>query len=226
MSDDSFVREVDEAVRHDEFKRLWDRFGLFAIAGAVLIVAGVAGYKGWVYWQAKQAADAGARFVGALTLNEDGKTDDAAAAFKDLASGGPTGYQVLSRFQLAAADAGAGRTAAAVTGYDALAEDSAVGTLLKDFARIQAAALLVDQASLEDMKKRIDAVAEGTSPWRHSAREYLGLTAYRLNNNAEAERYFTKALVDPGIPPNLRQRAEMILALVVKADAPSPAAAK
>ena len=57
MSDDSFVREVDEAVRQDEFKRLWDKYGLYIMAGAVLIVATVAGYKGWGYWQAKQAAE-------------------------------------------------------------------------------------------------------------------------------------------------------------------------
>lgn len=226
MSDDSFVREVDEAVRQEELKRLWNRYGVFALAGAFMIVAGVAGYKGWNYWQAKQSADAGARFVGALTLNEDGKTEEAAAAFKELASDGPAGYQLLSRFQLAAADVKAGKTGSAVAAYDALAADTGIGPLLKEFAQIQAAGLLVDQASLDDMKKRIDAIAEGSSPWRHSAREYLGLTAYRTGNGADAERYFTKALSDPGIPPNLRRRAEMILALVVKADTPSTAATK
>lgn len=226
MSDDSFVREVDEAVRQEELKRLWNRYGVFALAGAVLIVVSVAGYKGWGYWQAKQAADAGARFVGALTLSEDGKTKEAVAAFKDLASDGPAGYRLLSRFQLAAADLKAGKTGSAVAAYDALAADSGIGPLLKEYAQIQAAGLLVDQASLEDMKKRIGAIADGSGPWRHSAREYLGLTAYRQRNGAEAERYFTKALSDPGVPPNLRRRAEMILALVVKADSPAPASTK
>lgn len=226
MSDGDFFREVDEAVRQDEFKRLWDRYGLFVLAGAVMIVGGVAGYKGWVYWQAKQAADAGARFTGALTLIDDGKQEDAITAFADLASRGPAGYRVLSRFQLAAAAVRAKRTDEAVKIYDKLAADSGVGSVSQGFARIQAASLLVDTAGFDEIKQRVGSLAEGTGPWRHSAREILGLAGYRAGDNAEAERYFTRALVDPGIPPNLRRRAEVMLALVVKADEPAAAATK
>lgn len=223
MSDDSFVREVDEAVRQDELKRYWDRYGLYVLAGALLIVASVAGYKGWGYWRDRQAAAAGARFVGAQTLEEDGKTQEAIAAFRELAADGPSGYRTLSRFQLAAANAKAGKREEAVKAYDELAADSGVNDILRGFARIQAAALLVDHASLDEMKRRIDELAEGVGPWRHSAREYLALTAYREGSNAEAERYSKRILVDPGVPANMRRRAEMMLALVVKADEPSAA---
>ena len=68
---DSFLREVDEAVRHDQYKKLWDRYGVVALGAAALIVVGVAGYKGWSYWQEKRAQDAGAKFTQAL-LMEDG----------------------------------------------------------------------------------------------------------------------------------------------------------
>ncbi len=221
MSDSSFLREVDEAVRQDALKRLWDRYGLLAVLAAVLIVAGVAGYKGWGYWRVQQAAEAGARFTGALSLSEEGKTGDAVTAFKELAEDGPGGYRLLSRFQLAAADAEAGRTAEAVKTYDALAADSGLGEVLQGLAQVRAALLLVDEASLADMKGRLEALADGIGPWRHSARELLGLAAYRTGDTEAAERYFTRAAVDPGVPPNLRRRAEMMLALVVKADAPS-----
>ncbi|HWM30729.1 MAG TPA: hypothetical protein VNO69_03380, partial [Methyloceanibacter sp.] len=62
------------------------------------------------------------------------------------------------------------------------------------------------------------------SAWRFSARELLGLSAYRLNDMREAERQFTALLGDPGTPPNLRERAEMMLALIVGAQ-PQGAAA-
>lgn len=226
MSDGDFVREVDEAVRQEEMKRLWDRYGIYILFGAVAIVAGVAGYKGWVYWQQTQSANAGARFTGALTLNEEGKTEDAVTAFRDIASQGPAGYRALSLFQLAAAAVKAGKTAEAVKAYDELAADSSVDTVLRGFATIQAAMLLVDEAGLDEIKQRVGSLAEGTGPWRHSAREILGLVAYRTGDNALAESYFTRALVDPGIPQNMRRRAEMMLALVVKADEPSSPTAK
>ncbi|MGH6832134.1 MAG: tetratricopeptide repeat protein, partial [Methyloceanibacter sp.] len=53
------------------------------------------------------------------------------------------------------------------------------------------------------------------SAWRFSARELLGLSAYRLNNVHEAERQFSALLGDQGTPPNLRERADMMLALIV-----------
>ena len=59
---DTFLREVDEAVRHDQYKQLWDRYGVYALGVAVLVVVGVAGYKGWNYWQEKRAQDAGSQF--------------------------------------------------------------------------------------------------------------------------------------------------------------------
>jgi hypothetical protein len=219
MSDDSFAREVDEAVRRDQLKALWDKYGLFVVVAAVLIVVGVAGVRGWQYWQSQQAASAGARFVGALQLEDEGKSGDARAAFEALAADGPRGYRILARFQLAAAEAKAGDRAKAVADYDALANDGEAGSILQGYATIRAATLRADEADLAEMTQRVGALAAGDGPWRHSARELLGLAAFKAGNLADAERYFSQALSDPAVPQSLRQRAEMMLALIVKADA-------
>ena len=42
MSD--IFREVDEEIRHERYKRLWDRFGPYLIAVALLIVVGTAAF--------------------------------------------------------------------------------------------------------------------------------------------------------------------------------------
>ena len=40
MSDDVFIREVNEEIRQDKAKALWDRFGPFVIGLALLVIAG------------------------------------------------------------------------------------------------------------------------------------------------------------------------------------------
>jgi hypothetical protein len=212
---DSFLREVDEAVRQDQYKKLWDNYGVYALAGLLLIVAAVAAYKGWSYWQERQAQEAGAKFSEALTL--EGGTDDAKAhdLLASLAAQGPEGYRVLARFQLAAAEAKAGDLDKAVADYDALASDAGADQILQGHAALQAAALRLDKADYAEMDRRLKGLIDSNGAWRFSARELLGLSAYRLNDMREAERQFSALIGDEDTPPNLRERADMMLALIV-----------
>ncbi len=62
----------------------------------------VAGWRGYEYWQAKKAAEAGAAFEAALMLSEQGKHEEAAAAFAKIAAEGTSGYRALARLREAA----------------------------------------------------------------------------------------------------------------------------
>jgi hypothetical protein len=132
-----------------------------------------------------------------------------------LAEKGPEGYRVLARFQLAAAEAKAGDIDKAVADYDALAIDPGVDPILRGHATLQAAALRLDKADYAEMERRLQGLVDSNSAWRFSARELLGLSAYRLNNIREAEKQFSALIGDQGTPPNLRERADMMLALIV-----------
>jgi hypothetical protein len=215
MSDDiNFLREVDEAVRQERYKRLWDKYGFYAIGAAVVLISGVAGYQAWSFWKSQQAQNAGAEFVRALSVQAE-DSPEARQTFAELAAQGPTGYRVLSRLQLAAAEAKAGETAKAVALYDELAQDGRVDPILQGYARIQAATLRLDEADSAEIEQRVGEIAAGDGYWRYSARELLGLAAYRAKNQAEAEKHFSRLVGDPGTPQNLRRRAEVLLALII-----------
>ena len=213
MPDREFFREVDEAVRQDRYRRLFDRYGLYALAGLVVLIAAVAGYNGWSYWQDRRAQESGSKFSQALALDGSGSSAEARETFANLAAQGPKGYAVLARLQLAAADAEAGDLDKAVAGYDALASDAGVDRILQGLAAVQAAGLRLETADYAEMQRRLDRLLEG-SPWRYSARELLGLSAYRLNNTSEAEKHFSALIGDQGTPANMRERADMMLALI------------
>lgn len=217
MSDRDFFREVDEAVRHDRYRALWDKYGLYALGVALLVVVGVAGYKGWAYWQERQAQEAGTKFSQALVELDSGEAAKAREALAALAERGPAGYRILARFQLANAEAQAGDVDKAVADYDALATDAGTDGILKGLATIQAATLRLDIADYAEMERRLKGLIDRGSPWRYSAREQLGLSAYRLNNMLEAEKQFSQLIADQGTPSNLRERADMMLALIVGA---------
>ena len=48
--------EVDEDVRRDQLKKLWDKYSVYIVAAALFVVAGVGGWRGYQYIEAKKAA--------------------------------------------------------------------------------------------------------------------------------------------------------------------------
>lgn len=213
MSDDLIFREVDEDLRQEQLQQLWKKYGVYVVAVAVLIVAGVAGYKGWTWYQARQAANSGARFEAAQQLAQKGREADAIKAFAELTRDGSGGYPVLARFAAAAAKARSGDRDGAVADYDALAE-TAGDPVLKDLARLKAALILVDTESYQSLKTRLSGITEEANPWRNSGWEILGLDAYREGKLEAAAKAFETISGDLGAPQELRQRADMMLALI------------
>ena len=94
--------EVDEEVRREQLKKLWDRYSLYIVALALLVIACVGGWRGYQYLEAKKAAEAGDAFNKAVELSEQNKHAEAEAAFTELAAKAPSGYRMLARFRAAA----------------------------------------------------------------------------------------------------------------------------
>ena len=65
--------EVDEEVRRERLAKIWERYSVLIIAGCVLIVAAVGGWRGYEWYVARQAAIAGSQFETAVTLAETNK---------------------------------------------------------------------------------------------------------------------------------------------------------
>jgi hypothetical protein len=223
MSD--IFREVDEDIRREQFKKLWDRYGIYVIALAVVIVAATAGVRGWQYWQERKAQATGDRFVAALDLAKAGKSQEAEAAFSEIVKDGSGGYPTLSRFRMAVTKAEGGDAKGAVADLDAIAADGSAPSLIRDMARLRAALILADTASLADLQTRVGSLASTGNPWRSSAREILGLAAWRTGDLAAAQKYFDEIVKDQDKPQGVGTRAELMLSLIrAKQETPAPAA--
>ena len=205
--------EVDEEVRRERLQQLWDRYSIYVIALAVLIVAAIGAWRGYEYWEAKKAATAGAAFESALSLSEAGKHAEAEAAFAKVAAEAPAGYRTLARLR-AAAELAQTKRADAVKAYDELAADTSLGATLQDLAAVRAGMLMVDSAPLSDMRRRLDPVAEPGHTFRHSARELLALSAWRNHDFTAARRYIDMIATDSETPPGTRARADVLSALI------------
>ncbi len=206
-------QEVDEEVRRERLKKLWERYGNLLIAACVLIVAGVGAWRGYDYWQAKKAGQTGAAFEQAATLAESGKHKEAEAAFARIAADGSAGYRVLARLREAGELAPTDK-AGAVKAYDALAADKSVGQMMQDLAAVRAGYLLVDIAPYSQMLSRLEPLTGSDRIFRHSARELLALSAWKAGDVSAARKWTDMMMADPGTPSGTRSRAEILSELI------------
>jgi len=203
--------EVDEEVRRERLAKIWERYSGLIIAACVLLVAAVGGWRGYEWYVARQAAIAGSQIEAAVTLAN--KSAEAQTAFDKVAAEAPGGYRTLARFR-AAAELAKTKKDEAVKAYDALASDGSLGALWQDLASIRAGLLLVDTAPLAEMQKRLEPLADSGRVYRHSARDLLALSAWRVKDAAAAKKYLGMISGDAETPPGIRSRADVLAALM------------
>jgi hypothetical protein len=205
--------EVDEDVRRDQLKKLWEQYSIYIVAAALLIIASVGGWRGYQYLEAQRAAEAGAAFDKAVELSEANKHSEAEAAFSDLAAKAPSGYRMLARLR-AAAEAANRDPKAAAKMYDDIAADRSISAPERELATIRAAGLLVDSSSYPDMLQRLEPATAPGATYRHSARELLALSAFRAGDMTAARKWLDLIANDGETPASLRSRAEALQALL------------
>lgn len=205
--------EVDEEVRREQLKKLWDKYSIYIIGAALLIIAAVGGWRGYQYLEAKKAAEAGAAFDAAVDLSEQNKHAEAEAAFSKLATSAPWGYRMLARLR-AAAEVATRDPQAGARMYDDIAADRSMGAEQQDLARIRAAGLLLDTASYPNMLQRLEPATKPDATFRHAARELLALSAWRANDTAAARQWLDMIANDAETPSAMRSRAEALQALL------------
>lgn len=212
MSDDGLFREVDEEVRREKIVSIWNRFGNLIVALCLAVVIGVGGYKAWQFWQARQAEEAGMKWFEAMRLAEAGKTAESDAAFAGIAKTGHQGYAVLAELTQAASLGQEGKAAEAVAIYDRIAANTSADAALRELARVRAAYLLVDTASVDELSKRLEGLSAPDASWRHAAREILSLAHFRNADYKQAAELADQILADPATPAGLRARTQLVAA--------------
>ncbi len=210
MSD--IFQEVDEEVRRERLEKLWQQYGGYLIAACAVLVIAVGGWRGYDWWQTKKAAEAGVAFDAAAILAEQGKHDEAEAAFAKIAADSTASYRMLAKFR-ETAELALRDPKAAVAAYDQLAADSSIGQVLQDLAALRAGMILVDTAPYDEIRRRLEPLTAADRTFRHSARATLALAAWRANDATAMRRWSDMILADAETPAGTRGQIEMLLAL-------------
>jgi hypothetical protein len=223
---DNFIQEIEEDIRRDRHVALWQKYGRYAVALALVVIIAVAAVLFWRQYTARERLQDGLNYMAALELagpqfdpatgtpSAAAAPDAAIAALRGIAGEGSSGYAALARLQEAALLSKSGRANEAATIYQSLANDSRADRTFRDLALILLALQQIDSAEPNDLAARLAPLTVAGNPWRYSALELTGLLAARAGDMAKARDAYVTLSDDPGTPRQMRARAAEMLAVL------------
>ncbi|ABM44809.1 hypothetical protein H704_00341 [Bartonella bacilliformis Peru38] len=214
MSYDSFIHEVNEEFRQEKVYAFLKRHGFLVIVAAIIFILAIVGYQVYSHKKMNEARNIGDIFIKSLSLADSHDFDQAMNQLELVKASNFAGYPFLARLREASLLSEQGDAVRAVEMFDTVAFDEKAPQILQKVAKIQAAYILVDIGTLDDVKKRVQDIANDIDPMRISAREALGLAAYKADKMDEAVYYFQKISEEGNLGIKIVERAKIMLELI------------
>lgn len=202
--------EVNEELRRQQLKSIWDRFGVYIIGFAVLIILSVGGNEIINHLNNRVSQRESNAFDNALNLIEKGN-DSAGLDQLIKLTEGKTGYKGIALFRLSSESLTNGNYQEAVDYLKKASIDKTLTNNLRVFAKIKAGLILVDNGSFSEVDVLLKEVIESGGPFSFHAKEILALALIKNGRDLEAQEIFQEITNDASAPPVLARRAEIFL---------------
>ncbi|MGD9810508.1 MAG: tetratricopeptide repeat protein [Sphingobium sp.] len=210
---EALLREVDDAVRQDQLRSFWERYGRWIL---VLVVAGLAAFGGWLYWshhskeESGKLAEKAQEAINAVSNGE--KPSD--EVLNALGTAGQPGYRAIAMLTRAGIAAQNGDYNSAATLYERIAADEKLPGPYRDLATIRQVALEFDTLKPQEVVDRLKPLAVEGGPWFGSAGEMTAIAYMKMGKKELAGPIFAAIAKDEKAPTTLRSRARQMAGLL------------
>lgn len=221
---ETFLREVDEELRKERVSNFVARYGWAIIAGVVLFLAAVGGWIWWQHRQAEQAGKQGEALLEALDSLESGNRSGAQPKIAELASSDIAGYRAAALFARANAEIGANNNRAAVATLKSIADNQDFDEIYRHAALVRQTAIEFDSLQPQVVIQRLQPLARPGQPWFGTAGEMVGIAYMKMNQPNRAGPLFGQIARDDSVPPSIRTRAAQMAGSLGIDALPDPAA--
>lgn len=213
-AEDVLLREVDEAVRQDQLSSFASDYGKPLIA---VIVLGLAGFGGYLYWDAQREAAMEANsemMVSALDQVEAGNLETGAATLEPLIADGNDGVQTAARMLNAGIALEQGKAKEASELFAVVAADESAPPAMRDIATIREVTTNYEAMKPEDVIARLKPLAVPGKAFFGSAGELVAMAYLEQGKQAEAGAMFASLAKDEQVPEGIRSRSRQMAGLM------------
>ena len=209
-ANETFLREVDDALREDQLKGLLRTRGvqIGAVVGAALL--GLAGYLWYNEHKQSVMGSEGETFTLALDQLQAGRTQTAQQSMAPLAKDGNPGYRAAVQLLNAGIAQQGNKDAEAAKGFAAIAADSTLPGPYRDLAAVREVAANFDKLSPQVVIDRLKPLAIPGKPWFGSAGELVAQAYLKQGKTEAAGALLASIAKDKTVPESLRGRTRQL----------------
>jgi len=209
-SNDTFLREVDENLRRDQFQDFFKKNGKWV---ALLVVLFLAAVGGWIFWREQQnqkAAEQSEQLHSIFTDIASGRRQNIQPRVDALEKSHSDAVRASAMLTDAAVALEQNNRSAAIAKYREIVDDEGLPQIYRDLGTIRLTALEFDTLQPQQVIARLEPLAKAGNPWFGSAGEMTALAYLKQNKKAEAGRMFAAVAADTQVPDSIRTRAVQV----------------
>lgn len=211
---ETFMQEVDDAVRADRLQSFVRNYGRWLIG---LVIVGLIAFAGWLWWQSHSesvAGETGRNFSQALDTMGQGRTKAAAAQVEPMVKGDSATYRALALMIQGNSAVAANDVRGAAGKFGAVANDSAIDPALRNVALIRQTLIEFDLLAPAAVIARLRHLVATPGPAFASAAELTALAEMKRGNDRAAGLLYKRITEAPGVPDSLKSRAVQMAGLL------------
>ena len=212
MSD--IFQEVNEELREEKFKTIWQRYKYYIIAIIVLLIFSVGFNAFWKQHSLNEVNERSARFFSAMEIAQEDKTS-AVLILEEFASKEKSSseyHSMIARFSEAAIRRSDKDFSGALIIYEELSGNN-ISIFYKDYAKLSSAEMLMALRNIKEAKIVLEALASSSSDLKFIAKEYIGYIEINEGNISKARDIFKNLSEEASVSLNMKNRSKEILSV-------------
>ncbi len=206
---DAFIREVDEDVKNDNFKVLWNKYGTYIVAFVIIAVTAAVCFDRIKMWEMERNQIRTENYMAAAQLNNN--PQDTIAALQKINSENNGIFSDFAKLQIANVLLGQNKTEEALATLQSLIDDKDADHAVKNIALIKFASYKVDSMSKKEMDDLLQPVLQDKGSWTPLANDLLAMSAIREGDIETAKQIYTDILKIKDLPEGFRVKVQDML---------------
>lgn len=210
---DAFIQEVDEDVKNDNLKVLWNRYGLLIIAFVVLAVSAAISFDQIKNWKIAQNQRHTEEYMTAAQLQAE-NPDNTIAALQQVSQKNQGIFSDFARLQIANVLLNQDKIDEATAALESIVNDKQVNSEVQHIALVKLATYKLDTMDRASFEKLVQPLITENTSWAPIAQDLLAMSAIKNGDITTARTIYENILKIEDLPENFKVKVQDMLSSI------------